>query len=158
MRKRFYRFSVRELWKEAGQPVDQGGINLFGDENGVFNLSMSSFQKCLPFNLSQMTNSNRVMLGCQTCVDANQIMMSVREWRNRNYGRLKEAVVRLKNVADNNPDDDEAKAACESSVKSRDTHQCETHTDETCIAQRQKEANRGHRDGHDMPSSVGRSR
>ena len=138
---------------EASQPVDEGGINLFRDDNGAFNLGMSSFQKCLPVNLVGriMTNSNRVMLGCQTCIDAKQMMTTLKEWRNRQCGRMKEDVVRLKQTADANPDDNQAKLNYEASVKARDTYRDETCSDPLCTVHRQNEM-KGRGDSHDVSS------
>ena len=100
---------------------------------------MSSFQKCLPFNLSRMTNSNRVMLGCQHRIDAKNFMTSAKAWRNQHYGQLKADVVTAKLVLDNNPDDDEAKALYEEAVRSRDTYRNDIYTDDSCTEHRQKE-------------------
>ena len=82
-RKYYYMYSQREIFNDMRKPVSEGGLNLLETKEGVLDLSFRSFGKCIPDNLKCMTQSQKVMLGCETCIDAATMHSALMEFRNR---------------------------------------------------------------------------
>ena len=71
LQKHHYLFSVRELYECAIQPVELGGCPGFCDNNNpkIPLISISTFEKMMPGNLKEMTDSQKEMCGCDICID-----------------------------------------------------------------------------------------
>jgi hypothetical protein len=95
VRKYHYRFSIRQLYNEFKKPVKEGGFDGFRDERGVMKLHPNSFRKCMPTYLKQMTDSQKEMLGCEICIDAEVMHGAVMEWRTRRLSHFTETLAKL---------------------------------------------------------------
>ena len=76
-----YTFSQREIWNCACKEVAKGGFAGMRDENGKIFISRSSFEKLLPCNLRRMTESQKLMCGCEKCIDRKNMHASLKAFR-----------------------------------------------------------------------------
>ena len=82
-RKMFYTFSVREIHNEMILPVEQGGMPGARDQDGTVLISDTMLRAILPKSLSRMSESNKAMCGCETCLNARSMIMSLNSFRRR---------------------------------------------------------------------------
>jgi hypothetical protein len=95
VRKYHYKFSIRQLYNEFKKPVILGGFDGFRDEKGEMKLHPNSFRKCMPKFLKKMTESQKEMLGCEICIDAEVMHNALMEWRTRRLCHFTETLAKL---------------------------------------------------------------
>jgi hypothetical protein len=76
-----YAFAKLEMWLCACKPESEGGFPGFRDENGNIFISYSSFERMLPKNIRQMTETHKAMCGCELCIGKRNIHKSLIEWQ-----------------------------------------------------------------------------
>lgn len=85
VRKYFYTFSQHEIYDTTILHPSNGGFEGFYNPNNPEKplIGLSSMEKLLPNNLSRMTDANKVMMGCEKCIDGREFMQVLVEFRNR---------------------------------------------------------------------------
>ena len=89
-RKRMYQFSIREILLEMVLPVEEGGLEGAVSPDGTIMVSDTMLRAILPKSLTRMSESNKAMCGCETCLNARSMIMSLKSFRKRVRKQLAE--------------------------------------------------------------------
>ena len=81
--KKYYYFSIREIHNEMIKPVDQGGMDGALDAEGNVLVSDTALRAMLPKSLRPMTDSQKAMCGCDTCLNARSYITALNSFRRR---------------------------------------------------------------------------
>ena len=82
--------SVRELHNSLVSDPNDGGIKDARDEYGKIIISDSTLRSLLPPQLKQMSARYKIRCGCECCISAKSIHLSLLSWRDRYLKKLKD--------------------------------------------------------------------
>ena len=82
--------SVRELHNSLASDPNDGGIKYARGEDDSIIISDSTLRSLLPPQLKQMSAHYKVMCGCECCIFAKSIHLSLISWCYRYFKKLKD--------------------------------------------------------------------
>ena len=80
--------SVQELHNELIKPGAQGGFTAARDEAKGWVLSDTALRALMPRNLVPMTDSHMQLCGCETCIIAKSLTITLNGWCTRYHNSL----------------------------------------------------------------------
>ena len=82
--------SIAELHNAMiADPVNNGGFAGARDQDGKVCISDTMLRNLLPRNLKQMTNSHKQLCGCETCIIAKELCITLITWETKQLNYLK---------------------------------------------------------------------
>ena len=88
MPKYYLQIPIRKLHAHMIKPQEEGGLKEVIDDNGKVIVSESSLRKILPRNIKPMSKQKRVLCGCEACITADLLQLSLNAWQQKHLKRL----------------------------------------------------------------------
>ena len=85
--------SVRELHNSLVSDPNDGGLKDDRDEDGKIIISDYTFCSLLPPELKQISACYNIMWGCECCISAKSIHLSLLSWRDRYLKKIKDKIL-----------------------------------------------------------------
>ena len=79
--KKLLQVSVRELYNDCIKPEDEGGLKEARDASGKVIIGLTALRYLMPPQVKKITNSHKVMCGCEVCISAASLHESLKAWR-----------------------------------------------------------------------------